>query len=97
MIKIKIYKQIIRPSLTYAAPIWHNTKPTNQNTLERLQHRIIRNATNAPCYFRNKQILIETKIPTIAEYTDQITEKFNDTLQKHMNPTIHKLTRTSQS
>ena len=42
--KLTIYKLLIRPILTYAAPVWSNTSPSNYRHLQVLQskcHRVI--------------------------------------------------------
>lgn len=92
-LKVKIYKQVIRPTLAYAAPIWHDVKPNNRNLLEKLQHRILRNAIKAPYYVRNTQILRETNTPTILEYTHNLKEKLNKTLINHFYLRINTLSK----
>jgi hypothetical protein len=48
--KIKIYKTIIRPVVTYAAPVWCNISKTTLIPLHRFQNKCLRFATSSSRY-----------------------------------------------
>ncbi|GFW77537.1 RNA-directed DNA polymerase from mobile element jockey [Trichonephila clavipes] len=51
--KVILYKQILRPTITYGSPVWGAAAPTHT---KRIQNKILRIITNAPWYVRNSVI-----------------------------------------
>ena len=47
LIKSSVYKCVVRPTLEYACPVWHPYTTKNINTLESVQHRAARWASNS--------------------------------------------------
>lgn len=78
---ILIYKTILRPTLTYAAPIWYGTAKTNKKKLQTFQNKFCRIATNAPWFCRNSQIQKELKLEPINDFLKNLTEQYLSKLQ----------------
>jgi hypothetical protein len=53
---VLLYKQLIRPMMEYACPIWRSAAGSHVQKLQVLQSKCFRIATNAPWYVSNKQI-----------------------------------------
>jgi hypothetical protein len=79
--KILIYKQIIRPVITYGAEIWSTTAKSNLKIIEQIQNTYLRRALDAPPYMRNTQIQRETK-----NNQSTHTKHENQTTRKHKKP-----------
>ncbi|GFX67210.1 hypothetical protein TNCV_2185571 [Trichonephila clavipes] len=44
-----LYKQILRPVITYGSPVWGAAAATHMNKIQVIQNKILRVMTNAPC------------------------------------------------
>jgi hypothetical protein len=53
---VLLYKQLIRPMMDYACPIWRSAARSNVQKLQVLQSKCLRIAANAPWYVGNRQI-----------------------------------------
>jgi hypothetical protein len=73
-----IYKVIIRPILTYAAPAWSSASNTNIKLLQRFQNKILRLILNGDRYSRILDLHNESSIPYIHDYILQQAAKFYD-------------------
>ncbi|GFT21219.1 probable RNA-directed DNA polymerase from transposon X-element [Trichonephila clavipes] len=54
--KVILYKQILRPVITYGSPVWGATAATHMKKIQVMQNKILRVMTNAPGYVRNDVI-----------------------------------------
>lgn len=90
--KILIHKTIIRPTLTYGAPVWSNLSQTNMNKLQTIQNKSIKTIYNTPILTNLKKIHNTYKIPTIQEHIHKLTSSFyTKTTNIHHNETIRQL------
>lgn len=71
-----LYKQILRPLVLYAAPIWGNCAKTHINKIQIFQSKILRTISNAPWFVRNEALHIDFRIPTIKDYIQNLTINF---------------------
>jgi hypothetical protein len=53
---VLLYKQLIRPMMDYASPIWRCASRSYLEQLQALQSKCLRIATGAPFYISNRQI-----------------------------------------
>jgi hypothetical protein len=53
---VLLYKQLIRPLMHYACPIWRSAARSHVRKLQVLKSKCLRIATNAPWYHGNMQI-----------------------------------------
>ncbi|GJQ79638.1 hypothetical protein Trydic_g16479 [Trypoxylus dichotomus] len=61
-LKVRIYKTVLRPTITYASAMWATAVPTHIKTLEAFHNRTLRRALNAPWYVRNTVIQEDTGV-----------------------------------
>lgn len=88
--KKKIYTAILRPTLTYAAPILTIASNTQKTKLQRLQNKSLRLVLTADRYTPIHQLHEQLNIQTLTEHIHQLTTKFynsvqNSPLTTHLN------------
>lgn len=88
-VRIKIYRSVIRPIMTYGSIAWHTASNTTLRQLETIQNKTLRIATGAPFYMRNEQIRRETNTPTITEFINKLNDNTIHNIEQHTNPTIN--------
>jgi hypothetical protein len=90
---VLIYKQLIRPMMDYACPIWRSAARSHFRKLQVLQFKCLRIATNAPWYVSNRQIHEDFGIPFFADHVRALTESFDSKLADTGNPLFRQLER----
>jgi hypothetical protein len=53
-----IFKQIIRPILTYACPVWGNCASSHIKKMQIVQYKVLRIIANVPWFVRNPNLLL---------------------------------------
>ena len=75
--KLLLYKVIMRPVITYAAPVWGGACRTTLEKFERLQSSTLRHKVIcANRYMRNDDILKALNIPSLKKFIGQMATKF---------------------
>lgn len=74
--KLLIYKLIIRPTLTYGAPVWCSISDTQRHRLQKFQNRILRGVLSADRYARISDLHDFTGIEYISDHINILSEKF---------------------
>jgi hypothetical protein len=77
---VLLYKQLIRPMMDHACPIWRSAARSHVRKLQVLQSKCLRIATNAPRYVSNRQIHEDLGIPFFADHIRALTESFDSKL-----------------
>jgi hypothetical protein len=90
---VLLYKQLIRPMMDYACPIWRSTARSHVRKLEVLQSKCLRIATNAYWYVSNRRIHEDLGIPFYADHKRALTESFDSKLAEAGNPLVRQLGR----
>jgi hypothetical protein len=90
---VLLYKQLIRPMMDYACPIWRSAARSHVQKLQVLQSKCLRIATNAPWYVGNRQIHGDLGIPFFADHIRAPTESFVSKLADEGNPSVRQLGR----
>jgi hypothetical protein len=90
---VLLYKQLIRPMMDYACPIWRSAARSHVKKLQMLQTKCLRIATNAPWYVGNRQIDEDLGIPFFADHIRALTESFDSKLADAGNPLVRDLCR----
>jgi hypothetical protein len=85
---VLLYKQLIRPMMDYACPIWRSSARSHIRMLEVLQSKCLHIATNAPWYVGNRQIHEDLGILFFADYIRALTESFDSKLADAWNPLV---------
>ncbi|KAL1138740.1 hypothetical protein AAG570_008802 [Ranatra chinensis] len=84
-LKLLIYKLVIRPTMTYACPVWHTAAKTHTQKLQTTQNKCLRVATNLPRRTNTAQLHSNLGIPLIGDYIKKLTSNFHETLIGHPN------------
>jgi hypothetical protein len=90
---VLLYKQLIRPMLDCACPIWRSAAHIHVRKLQVLQSKCLRIATNAPWYVSDRQIHDDSGIPFFADHIGALTEYFDSKLADARNPLVRQLGR----
>ena len=78
IIKTRMYKALIRPTLEYASTVWSPIRITQINQLEKVQRKFTKFALNWPKNYTFKKRLQILKLPTLLW-----RRRFLDLLMKH--------------
>ena len=92
-IGVLLYKQLIRPLMNYACPVWRSAARSHVRKLQVLQSKCIRLATGAPWYVSNRQIHEDLGLSLFADHSIALTESFDSRLADVGNPLVGKLGR----
>jgi hypothetical protein len=79
---VLLHKQLIRPIMDYACPIWRFAARSHIRKLQALQFKCLRIATNSPWYIGNKQIHEDFGIPIFADNIRALTESLYSKLMR---------------
>jgi hypothetical protein len=90
---VLLYKQLIRPMMDYASPVWRAAARSHIKKLQVLQSKCLRIATNAPWYIGNRQIHDDLGVPYFADHIRSLTERFISKLAGVRNPLVDQLGR----
>jgi hypothetical protein len=74
--KLLIFKQILRPVLTYGCPAFHNMAKTHFTRMQIAQNKAIKLALNVPWRTSTKLIHTSSKIEEITKFTQRLYDKF---------------------
>lgn len=89
-----LYKTLIRPIMTYAAPAWCYAAPTNIARLAVVQHKILRIIAHAPRRMPNRRIHAQLQMPPLQQYLKDLSTAFYTSLSAdHPNSLIANLGR----
>jgi len=86
--KLTLYKLLIRPVLTYAAPIWSNTLSSNYRHLQLLQSKCLRVIGNYPRCYPIPHLHSTLNLEPIHEFIYRVTDKFFHNCSTHPNPLV---------
>jgi hypothetical protein len=92
---VLLYKQLIRPLMDYACPVWRFAPRSYIKRLQVVQSKCLRIATNAPWYIGNRQIHDDLGVPYFSDLSS-LAERFNSKLADVANPLVEKLGRLCQ-
>lgn len=89
--KVTIYRQIIRPVMTYACPIFINCPKTHFTRLQKHQNKVLRMIMNAERFTKTDDLHGQTNIPKICDFVDKLTNTFYETATSHPNKLVRNL------
>lgn len=72
--KILLYKTLIRPTITYAAPVWSHLSNYALEPLEVFQNKCLRLANNASRYTNTQYLRTISKIKPIKEFIAEMSK-----------------------
>jgi hypothetical protein len=90
---VLLYRQLIRPMMDYACPVWRSAARSHIRKLQVLQSKCLRIATSAPWYMSNSQIHEDLGVPFLADHIRALTDSFDSKLADAGNPLVRQLGR----
>jgi hypothetical protein len=90
---VLLCKQLFRPMMDYACPIWRCAARSYVKQLQALQFKCLRIATGAPWYISSTQIHEYLGVPFFAEHTRALTDSYVSKLAGVGNPLVRQLGR----
>jgi hypothetical protein len=88
-----LYKQLIRPLIDNACPIWRSAPHTHVRRLHMLQSKCFPLVTGAPWYLSNRQIHKELGVPLFDKGIRSLTASFDSRLTGVGNHLVRHLAR----
>ncbi|GFT94468.1 RNA-directed DNA polymerase from mobile element jockey [Trichonephila clavipes] len=86
--KVILYKQILRPVITFGSPVWGAAAATHMKKIQVMQNKILRVMTNAPWYVRNDVIHNDLQMEPISNYITKLSRNVFKSIESHDNPII---------
>jgi hypothetical protein len=86
MCSLLLYKQIIRPLLLNAVPVWGQCASTHINKIQVLQSKVLRVISNVPWFIQNDALHTDFNLPTIKNYIKNLSASFFCHLRKASGP-----------
>ncbi|GBP35798.1 RNA-directed DNA polymerase from mobile element jockey [Eumeta japonica] len=83
--KRTIYKMCLRTAMAYASPVFAHAAPKALNSLQVIQNKFCRVATDAHWCVWNSIFHKDLELPTIAKYMKNISKRFFDITELHPN------------
>ena len=65
---VLMFMQLIRPMMDYVCPVWRHVAPSHLKSLQVIQSKCLRSATDAPWYVSNLQLHSDLGVPYLAEH-----------------------------
>lgn len=91
-VAIQMYKTLIRPIITYAAPVWGYTCKTNIKKLQVLQNKMLRIATKAPPRTRTTHTHHVSNTPMLGEHIWQLAKNvYKTSASNTLNPLVRQI------
>lgn len=93
-VKLLLYKQLIRPVLTYASPIWNQVSSSQMERLRKIERKILRNCLDKRRtqenykHTRNSVLYKEAAMPRIDAFLTKLNLKFFENCKEHENSVV---------
>lgn len=75
--KLLLYKMVIRPMATYAAPIFNTVANCHKKKLQIIQNKTLKLMMNKPWDYPTHLLHEEAKIELMSEYVNKLSDNFN--------------------
>lgn len=89
--KLLLYKSLIRPTMTYASPVWKTVAKTHFQKLEVTQNKCLRLALNKCRRTPIHQLLQEAGVLSLQSFIHSMSSCFHTKLPLHPNPLVNRL------
>jgi hypothetical protein len=90
---VLLYKQLIRPMMDYACPVWWSAARSHTKILQGPQSKYLRIATSAPWYNGNRQIQDDFGVHYFSDHIRTLTGRFDSKLADVGKPLVEQLGR----
>jgi hypothetical protein len=85
LVKLLLYKCIIKPIWTYGIQLWGCTKPSNTKIIQTLQSKFLRSVTKAPWYVSIFTIHNDLQIQFVIEEIYRLSTSYHQSILGHSN------------
>jgi hypothetical protein len=85
---VLLFRQLIRPMMDYACPVWRFAARCHIRKLQVLQSKCLRIATDAPWDMSSRQIHEDLGVPFFADHIRAVTDSFDSKLADAGNPLV---------
>lgn len=75
--KMRLYKAIIRPIMTYASPVWSSAATSNQKQLQTMQNKCLKLIHKLPRRFPTDALHRKTEMLTINNFITKLNNSFD--------------------
>lgn len=89
--KLLMYKQIFRPVLTYAAPVWRHCARTHKKRLQVSQNKLLKMILNLPQSTETTFVHDTANIDLLDEYINDMSDRFESRTAAIENPEVANL------
>lgn len=89
--KLRLYKAIIRPTITYGCSVWQNTGKQNIIKLQRIQNKCLRIILGKDRFTRIEEMHAEANMEYLHEYIQKLSQNVFEKIERHENPLIQKI------
>ena len=89
--KLQLYNLVIRPTITYAAPVWSSTSLSNYRQLQTIQSKYLRVIGNFPKRTPITQLHASLNAIPIRDFIYKQTVTFYNSCLTHNNPLIRSI------
>ena len=72
-----LYRQLIRPMMDYACPVWRHAADSHLKRLQQVQSKCLRIIAGAPWYVSNLQLHVDPEVPYIAEHIRNLVQRYD--------------------
>lgn len=86
--KLRLYNTLVRPCLTYAAPVWSHTCKTNFLYLQVIQNKAVKISYNTPFLTNIRKLHDKIKLPQLYDFIQNLTRKFYFKSKTHYNSLV---------
>ncbi|GFW35121.1 RNA-directed DNA polymerase from mobile element jockey [Trichonephila clavipes] len=86
--KVILYKQVLRPIITYASPVFGAAAATDMKKIQVIENKILHLITNAPWYVKNDVIHYDLHMEPISNYITKLARNVFRSIENHDNPII---------
>ncbi|KAH1006039.1 hypothetical protein HUJ04_006920 [Dendroctonus ponderosae] len=93
--KARVYKQLIRPVLTYGSAAWFIASTTQKQKLAVFQNKILSIVPTAPYFVRNTTLRRDLDTEDLLDHIRNLTSGFLDRIRHSKKPTVRKKTWTT--
>lgn len=92
--KLRIYTTLVRPCITYAAPVWNSTCDTNYRFLQVIQNKALKISYNTPYRTNLHELHTSINLPLLRDFVMRQTRKFFDNNPSHSNKLVAMIGQT---
>jgi hypothetical protein len=90
---LTLYRQLIRPMIDYACPVWRHSANNHFRRLQVLQSKCLRIIAGAPRYVSNLQLHEDLEAPNLVEHIRNLAQSFDSKIPDSENLLVRQIGR----